>query len=231
MLEDGLGRRQGERMAHERPREVGDPDDRNRIIAVSPLPPSNASIQLRLPAIMPIGRPPPTTLPYVARSALIPNRAWIPPGCDRKPVTTSSKISAVPERSVTSRSSRRNSRGWKSGRRLCTGSTAQLPVRRLDPGYLLDSGVPYSNTSTFSPTLLMIPGAAGIERSFLVPAPGLRRRCRDRLRESDDQVAPGHGPSNSSAPITASEPVLHKPTLSKPVSSQISAATSPASGC
>src|SRR5882757_997946 len=48
----------------------------------------------RLPAITPIGNPPPTTLPYDARSAWMPNRPWAPRGWARNPVTTSSKISS-----------------------------------------------------------------------------------------------------------------------------------------
>jgi hypothetical protein len=77
----------------------------------------------RLPAMTPIEKPPPTTLPYDARSAWMPKTPCTPRGWARKPVTTSSKISTEPDCSVSARSSRRNSTGRKSGRRDCTGST------------------------------------------------------------------------------------------------------------
>ena len=54
----------------------------------------------RRPRRAPIGRPPPTTLPYVARSARIPKSACAPPWWTRKPETTSSKTSAVSDSSV-----------------------------------------------------------------------------------------------------------------------------------
>jgi hypothetical protein len=44
----------------------------------------------------PMGMPPPITLPYVPMSALMPNSPCAPLGCMRKPVITSSKISAAP---------------------------------------------------------------------------------------------------------------------------------------
>ena len=77
----------------------------------------------RLPAMTPMENPPPTTLPYAARSAWMSNRPCAPLGPARKPVTTSSKMRSEPVSSVSVRSSRRNSTGWKSGRRLWTDST------------------------------------------------------------------------------------------------------------
>ena len=42
------------------------------------------------------GRPPPTTLPKIDRSGVMPNRPCAPPGPTRKPVITSSKTSSAP---------------------------------------------------------------------------------------------------------------------------------------
>ena len=86
-------------------------------------PPSNASKYLASPAIIPIGIVPPTTLPKVEISGLIPNISLAPPLAHLKPVIISSKIRATPNSCVTSLSSLRNSIGTKSGLLLCTGST------------------------------------------------------------------------------------------------------------
>ena len=78
----------------------------------------------RLPAITPIGNPPPTTLPYDAEVGLDAEQAL---GAARMRAEAGDDLvedqhGARAARSA-SRSSRRNSTGWKSGRRLCTGST------------------------------------------------------------------------------------------------------------
>ncbi len=78
----------------------------------------------------------------------------------------------------------------------------------------------------------MMPGAAGTAFSFLVP------------RTMTSSKMPWYEPVKMAmvlrpvtvramrmAPITASEPVLQSPARSKPVNSQMSLATSPASGC
>ncbi len=97
----------------------------------------------RLPAITPTENPPPTTLPYDARSAWIPNRPCAPALCARKPHTTSSQMNTVPCCSVSVRSSRKNSTGWKSGRRDCTGSTITAASSCMrDFRISIDSGVP-----------------------------------------------------------------------------------------
>ena len=52
------------------------------------------SMTSRLPATAPPGMPPAMILAIVVRSGVTPNRCWAPPGAQRKPVMTSSKMSS-----------------------------------------------------------------------------------------------------------------------------------------
>ncbi len=126
-------------------------------------PPSSASRNRASPATMPMGMPPPGILPYVAMSAFTPNQPCAPRGWQRSPVIISSKINAAPASAVMPRSAWRNSRGWRLGLRLWTGSTstaANSPActRRKSSA----SWLPYSRTVTFSSMLAGMPGATGV---------------------------------------------------------------------
>ena len=59
------------------------------------------------PPIAPVGTPPPSALASVTMSGFTPHRSVAPPAAIVRPVLTSSKISTIPWRRVTSRTASR----------------------------------------------------------------------------------------------------------------------------
>ena len=87
------------------------------------------SMMSRRPPNAPTGMPPPTILPSVVRSGLMPYSACAPPSATRKPVITSSKISTLPCWSHTVRSVSRNPGAGSTQFMLpATGSTMMQAI-------------------------------------------------------------------------------------------------------
>ncbi len=144
VLERRLGGGERERVADERAREVGHADRGDRRVAVLPLAAVERVHELALardhadrePAAdhLAVG----SEVGLDAEQALRAARVRAEAGDDLVEDRT-----AMPCSSVSARTSRRNSTGWKSGRRLCTGSTmiaASSSAR--DRRIASDSGVP-----------------------------------------------------------------------------------------
>ena len=184
------GARRGERkrMAHEGAGEERDADLRARSRRRTSSRRRRARPDTsRSPATMPIGRPPPRTLPYVARSARTPNSACAPPGCARKPVTTSSKTSAVSACCRDLRQLVQELARLEFGAATLHGldehrgelGASRLDRRRASPA------LPYSSTRMLSTIAGGMPGRDRHRRGRRAPlagAPAPRRRCRDTRR-------------------------------------------------
>ena len=85
---------------------------------------ASSSITAARPPTAASGRPPPTTLPKIERSGVMPKRACAPPTPTRKPVMTSSNTSSAPCRVQRSRSpSRKPAAGGTSPMLAAIGST------------------------------------------------------------------------------------------------------------
>ena len=121
----------------------------------------------RRPPKAPTGRPPPMILPKVVRSGRTPKRSWAPPHAVRNEMT-SSKISRMPCRSVTSRS---------RGRKPSTGGISPaLHMNGIDD----DGGDDAASLLRGSPRRPRRRSTAARRRASAT-AGGHPRRPRDRL--------------------------------------------------